>query len=159
MASFQGILKKSTAVNVLIDMYDSTDHQTGKTGLTLTIKASKAGGAYSTITPTVTERTLGSYQIAFDANHTDTNGDLVVEFSGTGADTLKYKWQIRDYVIGENDASFLSSLSTIAGYLDTEIAAIKAKTDNLPSDPADASDVAASAASIKAVCSSILAVL
>lgn len=36
-----------------------------------------------------------------------------------------------------------ATLSTIAGYLDTEIAAIKAKTDNLPSDPADASDVAA----------------
>ena len=32
-----------------------------------------------------------------------------------------------------------STLSTIAGYIDTEIAAIKAKTDNLPSDPADAS--------------------
>jgi hypothetical protein len=29
-------------------------------------------------------------------------------------------------------------------YIDTEVAAIKAKTDNLPSDPADASDIAAS---------------
>lgn len=157
--AFQGTLKKSTAVNVLITMYDSTDHMSGKTGLTLTIKASKAGGAYSTITPTVTERTLGSYQIAFDTNHTDTNGDLVVEFSATGADTEKLKWQVRDYLPGENDASFLSSLSAIAGYLDTEIAAIKAKTDNLPSDPADASDVAAGAASVKAVVSALAAVL
>lgn len=37
-----------------------------------------------------------------------------------------------------------SALTTIDDFLDTEIAAIKAKTDNLPSDPADASDIAAS---------------
>jgi hypothetical protein len=42
-----------------------------------------------------------------------------------------------------------ANLATVAGYIDTEVAAIlvdtaaiKAKTDNLPSDPADASDVA-----------------
>lgn len=34
------------------------------------------------------------------------------------------------------------TLSTISGYVDTEVAAIKAKTDNLPTDPADASVVA-----------------
>jgi hypothetical protein len=37
-----------------------------------------------------------------------------------------------------------TSVNTIDDFLDTEIAAIKAKTDNLPSDPADASDIAAS---------------
>lgn len=37
-----------------------------------------------------------------------------------------------------------SALTTIDDFLDTEIAAIKAKTDNLPSDPADASDITAS---------------
>ncbi len=35
-----------------------------------------------------------------------------------------------------------SALSTVAGYVDTEVAAIKAKTDNLPSDPASASTIA-----------------
>lgn len=35
-----------------------------------------------------------------------------------------------------------STLSTIASYVDTEVAAIKAKTDNLPSDPADQSILA-----------------
>jgi hypothetical protein len=37
-----------------------------------------------------------------------------------------------------------TSLDTVDDFLDTEIAAIKAKTDNLPADPADASDIAAS---------------
>jgi hypothetical protein len=36
------------------------------------------------------------------------------------------------------------NLAVVAAYLDTEIAAIKAKTDNLPTDPADASDIASS---------------
>lgn len=37
-----------------------------------------------------------------------------------------------------------AKLDTIDDFIDTEVAAIKAKTDNLPSDPADASDIAAS---------------
>lgn len=37
-----------------------------------------------------------------------------------------------------------TSLDTLDDYVDTEVAAIKSKTDNLPSDPADASDIAAS---------------
>lgn len=41
-----------------------------------------------------------------------------------------------------------SSVDTIDDFLDTEIAAIKAKTDNLPSDPADASDIAAATTTI-----------
>ena len=34
-------------------------------------------------------------------------------------------------------------IDTLTAYVDTEVAAIKAKTDNLPNDPADASDIAA----------------
>jgi hypothetical protein len=41
-------------------------------------------------------------------------------------------------------------IATLTAYVDTEVAAIKAKTDNLPTDPADASDIAASFASIAA---------
>lgn len=36
-----------------------------------------------------------------------------------------------------------ANLDTLAGYVDTEVAAIKAKTDNLPADPADQSAVEA----------------
>lgn len=54
------------------------------------------------------------------------------------------------YILGTNlDATVSSrasqtSVDTIDDFVDTEVAAIKAKTDNLPSDPADASDIAAS---------------
>lgn len=61
-----------------------------------------------------------------------------------------------------------ANLATLSGYVDTEvaailaavdteIAAIKAKTDNLPTDPADASDIAASFASIASTLSTLAA--
>jgi hypothetical protein len=43
-----------------------------------------------------------------------------------------------------------ATIAAIAGYLDTEIAAIKAKTDNLPSDPADQSLIIAATDAIAA---------
>jgi hypothetical protein len=42
-----------------------------------------------------------------------------------------------------------SKVDAIDDYVDTEVAAIKAKTDNLPSDPADASDITAAFTEIK----------
>ncbi|MBP6514028.1 MAG: hypothetical protein KA224_02540, partial [Steroidobacteraceae bacterium] len=48
-----------------------------------------------------------------------------------------------------------SNLAIVAGYLDTEVAAIKAKTDNLPSDPADASDIATAFGTVNATLATI----
>jgi hypothetical protein len=79
-------LKQNTARNVLVFMSDATDHVTGLTGLTLTITASKAGAAFASITPTVTERANGWYQLALTASHTNTLGDFALHITGTGAD-------------------------------------------------------------------------
>lgn len=46
-------------------------------------------------------------------------------------------------VLTDTGTDIPATLSTIAGYVDTEVAAIKAKTDNLPTDPADQSAVEA----------------
>lgn len=70
----------------MVMMVDSTDHVTGKTGLTLTITASKDGGAFGSIAPTVTERGNGWYNLALTASHTDTLGDLALHITGTAAD-------------------------------------------------------------------------
>lgn len=67
-------------------MTDSTDHVSGKTGLTLTITASKAGSAFASITPTVTERGNGWYSLALTESHLDTIGDLALHITATGAD-------------------------------------------------------------------------
>ncbi len=78
--------KQSTAKNVMVLMVDSTDHITGKAGLTLTITASKDGGAFGSIAPAVTERGNGWYSLALTASHTDTLGDLALHISGAAAD-------------------------------------------------------------------------
>ena len=80
------LLKQSTARNRAVFMTDSTDHVTGKTGLTLTITASKDGGSFSSITPTVTDLGSGWYKLALTTSHTDTLGDFALHITGTGAD-------------------------------------------------------------------------
>lgn len=79
-------LKVSTATTRMLFMTDATDHVTGKASLTLTVTASKAGGAFATITPSVTDRGSGWYAVALTAAHTDTVGELVLHATATGAD-------------------------------------------------------------------------
>lgn len=86
----------STAYNLAVFMTDSSDHVTGKTGLTLTITASKDGGAFASISPTVTELASGWYKLALTSSHTDTLGDLALHITGTGADPTDLAAQITD---------------------------------------------------------------
>lgn len=46
-----------------------------------------------------------------------------------------------DDILTDTGTTLPGTLATIAGYLDTEIAAIKAKTDNLPASPAAVGDI------------------
>jgi hypothetical protein len=148
-------LKQSTGINIMVLMVDATDHVTGETGLTLTVTASKDGAAFGSISPTVSERGNGWYNLALTTSHTNTLGDLALHVTGAGADPADLLCSV---VAGSLDADVSTRLSTagytapnnagiatIAGYLDTEIAAIlaavdtevtaiKTKTDNLPTD-------------------------
>jgi hypothetical protein len=78
--------KKDTAKNVMVFMTDSTDHVTGKTGLTLTVTISKDGGAFSAISPTITERGDGWYNLALTTTHLNTVGDTALHITAVGAD-------------------------------------------------------------------------
>lgn len=80
------LLKQSTARNRAIFMVDETDHVSGLAGLTLTITASKNGGAFASVSPTVTDRGNGWYSLALTTSHTDTLGDLALHITSTGAD-------------------------------------------------------------------------
>lgn len=97
-------VRKDTAYNVMVFMTDAADHIAGKTGLTLTITASKAGAAFASISPTVTERGDGWYNLALTASHTDTNGDLVLHITGSGADPTDLAVQVSEDVADVVDA-------------------------------------------------------
>ena len=79
-------LKQNTATNIMAFMTDSSDRNTGKPGCTLIIDLSKNGGVFNPITPTVTDRGNGWYNIELTDIHTDTLGDLALHITGSGAD-------------------------------------------------------------------------
>lgn len=89
-------LVQSTARNVLVFLVDSTDHITGKTGMSagLTITESKAGGAFASTTPTVTERGSGWYSLALTTTNTNTLGDYALHITAAGADPIDVAMQV-----------------------------------------------------------------
>lgn len=59
-------------------------------------------------------------------------------------------------IFADTGTDLPASLATIAGYIDTEIAAIKAKTDNLPASPAAVGDIPTASANAAAVLASTI---
>lgn len=83
-------LKDSTAYPIVFLMVDSADHQTGKTGLTPTLTASKNGGAFGAVSGAVSELSSGWYSWAGHATDRNTLGPLAIHVTGTGADVVDF---------------------------------------------------------------------
>lgn len=88
-------LKQSTAYTRMFMMIDSTDHITGKTGLTVTLTLSKAGAAFGAAGGAVTEVSNGWYKVALNTTDTGTLGDLAYHATATGADPTDFVDQVR----------------------------------------------------------------
>ena len=80
------ILQSSTQSALLFLMIDSSDHVTGKTGLSPTVTLSKNGAAFGAPTGAVTEISSGWYKVAGNATDTNTLGPLALHATATGAD-------------------------------------------------------------------------
>lgn len=80
--------------------------------------------------------------------------DLDAKLANTNEITAARMGALTDWINGGRLDLLLdqviSDLATATAYIDTEVAAVKEKTDNLPSDPADASVVAADIAGVPA---------
>ena len=138
-------LIQSTAANFPIFMFDSSDHVSGKTGLTLTIAVSKNGGASAAITPTVTEIGNGRYNLALTTAHIDTLGPINGIVTAAGADPQPFEALVvlakalDSTVAKDATVSKPGTAQTISS--NSDITAIKAKTDNLPASPAAVSNI------------------
>jgi hypothetical protein len=75
---------KSTAITIPV-FIRSADSGDGLAGATLTISLKKSGGSFSTITPTVTDKGNGWYDLALTTSHTDTLGVAVLHITAPGA--------------------------------------------------------------------------
>lgn len=85
--------QSSTTYPVCFFMADSTDHVTGKTGLTPTVTLGKNGavGALGAASGAVVEMGNGWYSVAGHATDRDTVGELVYHASAAGADPADVK--------------------------------------------------------------------
>jgi hypothetical protein len=114
------LLKQSTNRNLVVFMTDSADHVTGKTGLTLTITASKDGGSFSSISPTVTELSDGWYNLALTTTHTNTLGDFALHITAAGADPTDLVGQVLVSLPGDDTSTIADAVwsTSMAGYTD-----------------------------------------
>lgn len=78
----------------------STDNITGVTGVATEIETnmvlSKAGGAFASVAPTVTEIGNGWYSVAPSASHRDTLGSAVWRSTATGANSVEVGHRVVD---------------------------------------------------------------
>lgn len=158
-------VKQSTTTYALVFlMVDSTDHVTGKTGLTPTVTLSKNGGAFASPSGAVSEIANGWYKVAGNATDNATLGPLILHATGTGADPTDVVYTVVTDLPGvaQTGDSYArlgapagASHSADVAAVKTDTAAIKAKTDNLPTDPADASDIAASFSTVNSTLATI----
>ncbi len=139
-------LKKNVASQVLT--FDLVNATTGAalTGASVTTKTT-LDGTQSAGAGTVTEMGTGQYK--YVPTQGETNGTSV-GFSFTASNAVPvnlhcFTVATADQTLAADMASSFTtvnaSLTTIGGYIDTEVAAIKAKTDNLPAAPAAVADI------------------
>lgn len=94
-------------------MVDSTDHVTGKTGLTPTVTLSKNGGAFASPSGAVTEVANGWYKVAGNATDTNTLGPLILHATGTAADPVDIYFDVVA-VDPQSATAFITGVNSLA---------------------------------------------
>lgn len=80
------IKQNSSTYDIVFFMRDSSDHVSGKTGLSPTVTLRKQGGSFASPSGAVTEIANGWYKVAGNATDSNTLGPLLFHATGTGAD-------------------------------------------------------------------------
>lgn len=91
------IKQSTTAQPLVFFMTDSTDHVTGKTGLTVTVTLRKVGGSFASPSGAVSEIANGWYQVAGNATDSNTLGPLLLHATATGADPADTYYSVVAY--------------------------------------------------------------
>ncbi len=82
-------VKQSVAQSIDVWLADSTDGKTAKTSATLAGFLAKYGaGSFTSISPSVTERGVGHYDVALTTTHMNTVGLCSLYFTASGADQI-----------------------------------------------------------------------
>ena len=133
-------LPQSTSRVVMLKVFLTSDHVTAATGKTVAITISKNGGAFGNPNAgatNATEVSNGWYKVTLDTTDTNTIGDLVVRGTATACDDSEQVMEVVSATTGgasnldvaSSTLATAANLATVAGYLDTEVAAILAAVD------------------------------
>lgn len=141
--------KRATAYVFFVSLVSQANTKVMQSSATLAagdVKVSKDGGALANLTtlPAVTPGSSKLIQVDLSAAEMTADNVTLIFSDAAGSEWCDLTVNIRTTAQQIDDLATQASVNTIDDFLDTEIAAIKAKTDSLPSDPADASDIAAS---------------
>lgn len=89
------LIKQSTSTRALVFlMVDSSDHITGKTGLTPTVTLSKNGATFTSPSGAVSEIANGLYKVAGNTTDSNTLGSLILHATATGADPVDVEFEV-----------------------------------------------------------------
>lgn len=134
-------VKQSTTTYALVFlMVDSTDHVTGKTGLSPTVTLSKNGGSFASPSGTVSEIANGWYKVAGNATDNATLGPLILHATGTAADPTDVVYTVVADLPGvaQTGDSYArlgapagASVSADVAAVKSDTGSIKTKTDSL----------------------------
>ncbi len=114
--------KDITNKKVILYMVDDSDHVSPETGLTLTVRVSKNGGAFAAGAGSVAELEDGLYAYTLGAGDVDTLGPVVIKATATGADQCVVEGRV--VAFDPDDASALG-----LGRLDAAITSRLAAAD------------------------------
>lgn len=150
--------KRGVAFKMYVGLVDQSNTKLLKANPTIAagdFQISKDGGAFTNLTTLPSANPASGRAVMIDLSASEMTADNIVIQC---VDAAGAEWcdqlinlqttasQLDDLATAANLSTVLTNLSTIASYIDTEVAAIKAKTDNLPASPAATSDILNAAA-------------
>ena len=124
--------QSSTSYPILFFMADSSDHVTGKTGLSPTVTLSKNGGAFGAAAGAVSEVANGWYALAGNATDRDTLGELALHAAAAGADPADRYCEIVSY--DPYSQAFDYFTQAIATLLSSNLPNLDSPISDVPSD-------------------------
>lgn len=153
--------KRGVAYKMYVGLVDQSNTKLLKANPTIAsgdFQISKDGGAFANLTTLPSASPASGRAVMIDLSASEMTADNIVIqcVDASGAEWCDQIINLQTTASQLDDLATAANLATLTGYVDTEVAAIKAKTDNLPASPAATSDIPAASAIADAVWDEVL---
>lgn len=148
--------KRGVAFKMYVGLVDQSNTKLLKANPTIAsgdFQISKDGGAFTNLTTLPSANPASGRAVMIDLSASEMAADNIVIqcVDASGAEWCDQLINLQTTASQLDDLATAADLATVAGYIDTEVAAIKAKTDLIPASPAAVGDIPTAAAVADAV--------